>query len=118
MLIRIKNASAVKKETVFVPYSKMKMAIAAILEKEGYIKKAEHRGKKAKKVIEIILNSGALSDVRRISKPGLRVYAPSKELSRYSREKGLTIISTSKGIFTAKEAKQNNLGGELLCRVW
>lgn len=123
MLIRLKNAVSARHDTASVPYSKLKMAIALILEKEGFIKKAEHKGKKAKKAIEINFvydenKDPVLKDVKRISKLSARVYAQSKDLARLSREKGITIVSTSKGVFTTKDAKKQNLGGEILCRIW
>lgn len=123
MLTRIKNASAVKKETVLIPYSRLKMAVAMLLEKEGYLLKTEHRGKKAKKVIEAVLSydenkNSKITDVRRVSKLSARVYVPSKDLFKLSRQKGVFIISTPKGLLTAKEAKKENVGGEILCQIW
>lgn len=123
MLIRIKNASAVKKDTVIVPYSKIKMAIAKTLEKEGYIKKAEHKGKKTKKFIEIILDydenkNPKVFGMRRISKPSVRIYSEWKRLAPYTRKKGIVILTTSKGLLTAFEAKNQKIGGEILCHIW
>lgn len=123
MLIRIKNASAVKKDMVVAPYSKLKMAIANILEKEGYIKKAEHRGKKAKKFIEILLaydenKNPKILGVKRVSKPSVRTYSKSNALAPYARKKGIVILTTPKGLFTAREAKNQKIGGEILCHIW
>lgn len=123
MLTRIRNATAVKKETVSFPYSKFKMALAMVLEKEGYGAKVEHRGKKAKKIIDMEIiyeadSSPKISGIKRISKPSVRIYKTAKELGTYSKNRGIMIVSTSKGLFTSKEAKEKNLGGELVCRVW
>lgn len=123
MLITIKNAVLVRKETASVSYSKLKMAVALVLEKEGFIKKAEHKGKKAKKAIEIALaydedKNSVITDVKRISKPSARTYSTVKDLLRLNRSEGIVIVSTSKGVMTAREAKRDNLGGEVLCRVW
>lgn len=123
MLIRIKNASAVKKETVFIPYSRLKMSLAMLLEKEGYLLKTDHRGKKAKKIIEAVLlydenKNSKIINIRRVSKLSARAYISAKELFRLSRQKGIFIISTHKGLLTAKEAKKENIGGEILCHVW
>lgn len=121
MLTRIRNASAVHKETVVMPYSKFKMAIANILFKEGIIKKVEHRGKKAKKTIEITIVSegeNQISGIKRVSKPSLRVYKTAKELQNYIRKKGITLVSTPRGVLTAENAKKENVGGEIICRIW
>ena len=123
MLIRIKNASAVKKNTVSLPYSKIKMEIALILEREGYIGKAEHKGKKAKKIIEIPLiydedKNSAVNYVKRVSKPSRRVYVSAKNIEKRAKNKGLFIISTPKGLLTGSEAKKANLGGEILFYIF
>lgn len=123
MLIRIKNASAVKKDAVVVPYSKFKMAIANILEKEGYIKKAEHKGKKAKKFIEILLSydeskNPKIFGVKRVSKSSVRIYKKSNALAPYAKKKGIVILTTPKGLLTAREAKNQKIGGEVLCHIW
>lgn len=123
MLTRIKNASAVKKDMVVIPYSRFKMAVAMLLEKEGYLSKTEHRGKKSKKTIEAVLSydenkNSKIVNVRRVSKLSARVYVPTKDLFKLSRQKGIFIISTPKGLLTAKEAKKENVGGEILCQIW
>lgn len=123
MLIKIKNAGAAGKQTVVIPYSKFKMAIALLLEKNGYLQKVEHRGRKLKKIIEATIlyaqdNKPVVSDVSRISKQSRRIYKTAKEIAGFRRAKGIIIISTSGGLLTAEEAKKNNLGGEVLCRVW
>ena len=123
MLIRIKNATRAKKESVFIPYSKLKMEIARILKDANFIYKFERRGKKNRKLIEIALNyfadgSSAFSDVRRISKPSRRVYRKFDEIKKVKQGRGISIISTSKGLKTDREARTKHLGGEVICEVW
>ena len=124
MLTRIRNANTAKLETVEVPMSKMKLDIANILEREGYIKKVEVVGEDVKKNIVITMNVAknkedrALTGIKRISKPGLRVYASKDELPRVLGGLGIAIISTNKGIITDKEARKENVGGEVLAFVW
>lgn len=123
MLISIKNALAVKKESVSVPYSKIKMEIAKILAKEKLIKEADHKGKKIKKTIDIILNYGdsgkpAITGVKRISKPSRRIYVGTDKIKTVKHGFGLQILSTPKGLLTNKEAKKEKVGGEVICEVW
>lgn len=130
MLNRIRNALMVLHLTVSIPFSKLKYEIAKILEKEGFIEKVEKKGRKEKKVIEITLKkeetseeSGekikpAISGLRRISKPGQRIYAGAKEIKRVRGGYGMAIISTPKGMMTDKEARKKKLGGEIICEVW
>ena len=123
MLTRIRNAQAVQKATVVVPFSKVKFHIAKVLERRGFIKKVELRGRKTKRVFEITLkyekgNIPIISGIRRISKPGQRMYTPAKELRRVKSGRGIAIVSTSGGVMTDGEAKKKNVGGELLCEVW
>lgn len=123
MLISIKNAQAVGKPTVSVPYSKIKMAIADILVKEKFLKEAEHKGKKVKKTIDMILGydgSGrpAISGVKRISKPSRRVYLPAGKIKPVRQGFGIRIISTSKGLITNKEVGEKKVGGEVICELW
>ena len=124
MLTRIRNANTAKLETVEVPMSKMKLDIANILEREGYIKKVEVVGEDVKKNIVITMNVAknkedrALTGIKRISKPGLRVYASKDELPRVLGGLGIAIISTNKGVITDKEARKENVGGEVLAFVW
>lgn len=121
MLIRIKNACAAEKKTAVVPYSKMKMALALLLEKNGLLKNVEKTGKKIKKTIEMDVaaenQKPFISEISIISKPSRRVYKSVKELRKFYKQRGIVIISTSKGLMTAKEAKEANLGGEIICRV-
>ena len=123
MLIRIKNAGAAEKKTVAIPYSKIKMALALLLEKNGYLSQAEHRGKKSKKIIaaDLIYDANKkpiISAVSRVSKQSKRIYKSAKDMMNLSRAKGITVISTPKGLFTAKEALKMNVGGEVICRIW
>lgn len=129
MLNRIRNAQAVHKNTVIVPWSFLKYKIAKLLEREGFIELAESKGRRPKKVIKIILKyhkqgtlpsreRPAFTHFKRISKPGQRIYASYKELNSYIKRGGIGIISTSKGLMTHKEAIKNKVGGEVLCEVW
>ena len=122
MLNRIKNAQAVLHPQVEVPYSHLKYEMAKLLEKKGFIEKANKAGKKEKKSIEITLKydnkQGAISGLRRISKPGQRIYLPAKKIKKVKGGYGLAIISTSQGLMTDKEAKKQKLGGEILCEIW
>ena len=124
MLTRIRNAKTAKLETVEVPMSNIKLSIAQILEREGYVKKVEVVGEDVKKNIVITMNVAknkedrALTGIKRISKPGLRVFASKDELPRVLGGLGIAIISTNKGIITDKEARKENVGGEVLAFVW
>jgi small subunit ribosomal protein S8 len=122
MLTSIKNAQAVFKETVEIPFSNLKYEIAKILEKEKFIEKVEKKGKKTKRIIEITLKyqdkAPAISGLKRISKPGQRIYLPAKKIKRVKGGYGIAIISTSKGLMTNKEARKKKLGGEVLCEIW
>ncbi|MCR5830179.1 MAG: 30S ribosomal protein S8 [Lachnospiraceae bacterium] len=124
MLTRIRNANTAKHEKVNVPASKMKISIAEILLKEGYIKSYEVVDAGPAKDIVITLKYGKdknekiLTGLKRISKPGLRVYANSEELPKVLGGLGTAIISTNKGVITDKEARKANVGGEVLCFIW
>ena len=123
MLTRIRNAGTAKHETVDVPASKMKKAIAQILLDEGYIKSFQIIDDGTQGVIRITLKylpgkEKAIQGLRRVSKPGLRVYAGAEELPRVLKGLGIAIISTSKGIMTDKAARAANVGGEVLAFVW
>lgn len=124
MLTRIRNANTAKHDTVDVPSSKMKLAIAEILLKEGYIKKYDLVEEGNHKNIRISLKYGAdkkekiITGLKRISKPGLRVYANKDELPRVLGGLGIAIISTNTGVITDKEARKQNVGGEVLAFVW
>lgn len=124
MLTRIRNANTAKHDTVDVPASKMKVAIAEILLKEGYIKGFEIEEVGSFKTIHITLKYGkdknekVITGLKRISKPGLRVYANSTELPRVLGGLGVAIISTNKGVLTDKEARNAKVGGEVLAFIW
>ena len=124
MLTRIRNANTAKHDTVDVPASKMKVAIADILLKEGYIKKYDIEKVGGFDSIHITLKYGQdknekiITGLKRISKPGLRVYASSENLPKVLGGLGIAIISTNKGVITDKEARKLNVGGEVLAFVW
>ena len=124
MLTRIRNANTAKHDTVDVPASKMKLAIANILVDEGYIAKYDLVEDGAFKTIHITLKNGAdknekvISGLKRISKPGLRVYANTEDIPKVLGGLGTAIISTNKGVVTDKEARKLGVGGEVLCFVW
>ena len=124
MLTRIRNANTAKHDTVDVPSSKMKLAIAKILLDEGYIKSYDLVDNGNFKDIHITLKYGKdknekiITGLKRISKPGLRVYAGKDELPRVLGGLGIAIISTNKGVLTDKEARKENVGGEVLAFVW
>ena len=123
MLTRIRNANNAKHDTVDVPASNMKKAIAQILLEEGYIKHFQLIDDGTQGVIRITLKYNAgkekvLSGLRRVSKPGLRVYAGADELPRVLRGLGTAIVSTSKGVMTDKKAREAHVGGEVLAFIW
>ena len=123
MLTRIRNASSAKHETVDVPASNLKKAIAQILLDEGYIKSFELVDNGNQGVIRITLKylakkAPVLSGLKRVSKPGLRIYAGAEELPRVLKGLGIAIVSTSKGVMTDKKARELHIGGEVLAFVW
>ena len=123
MLTRIRNANSAKFKTVDVPASKMKKSIAEILLNEGYIKSYEEINNENQGILRISLKytekgKKVISGLKRISKPGLRIYASKDELPRVLNGLGISIISTSKGILTDKQARKENVGGEVICYVW
>ena len=123
MLTRIRNALTAKHNDVLVPASTVKKAIAEILLQEGYIKGYDLREDGVAKYIHIDLKYGpnkqkAITGLKRISKPGLRVYAGADELPRVLKGLGIAIISTSKGVMTDKQARKEHIGGEVLAFVW
>lgn len=123
MLTRIRNANSSKHESVNVPASKLKIEIARILNEEGYINGYEVIDDGLQGIIKITLKYGAnkqkvITGLKRVSKPGLRVYASKEELPRVLKGLGIAIISTSKGIMTDREARKLNVGGEVLAFIW
>ncbi|MBE0068836.1 MAG: small subunit ribosomal protein [Thermoanaerobacterium sp.] len=123
MLTRIRNANIVRHETVEIPASNTKRAIAMLMLREGFIKAVEEIDDGKQGILKITLKYGpnkerVISGLKRISKPGLRVYAKSNEIPRVLGGLGMAIISTSKGIMTDKDAKKEGVGGEVLCYIW
>jgi small subunit ribosomal protein S8 len=123
MLTRIRNANAARHETVDVPASNLKKSIAAILLEEGYVKSVQHIEGKGQGVIRLSLKylpakEKAITGLRRVSKPGLRIYAGAEDLPQVLRGLGIAIISTSKGLMTDKKARAAHVGGEVLAFVW
>ena len=123
MLTRIRNANVVKHETVDVPASNMKKELARILLEEGFIRGYDVIEEGKQGIIRIQLKYGqtgerVISGLKRISKPGMRVYADKHEVPRVLNGLGISIISTSKGILTDKQARKENVGGEVICYVW
>ena len=124
MLTRIRNANTAKHDTVDIPASKIKVAIADILVREGYIAKYDIIEDGIFKTIHVTLKYGAdknekiITGLKRISKPGLRIYAGAEELPKVLGGLGIAIISTNKGVLTDKDARKENVGGEVLAFVW
>ncbi len=121
MLNRLRNSQAVNKKTVDVPFSKTKYKIAKILESEGFVESAEKKGRNPKKVIRVNLkyedDKPAITGATRVSKPGRRVYVSLKDIKPVKGGYGISIISTSKGIMSNREAKDAGVGGEILCKI-
>ncbi len=123
MLTRIRNANSAKHQTVDVPASNMKKQIAQILLDEGYIKNYKVIEDDKQGVIRITLKytenkSQVITGLRRVSKPGLRIYSNSKDMPKVMKGLGIAIVSTSKGVMTDREARKNNVGGEVLAFIW
>lgn len=122
MITRIKNAFLANKSSVSLPHSKLKEALAKILEAEGYITGFAVKPTVPQKTIELELKYigkiPAITDVKRVSKPGRRVYTPVKKIPKALGGYGVTIVSTSKGVLTGSQAKKIGVGGELLCQIW
>jgi len=121
MLTAIKNALAVRHITVSLPFSKLKYEIGEVLRKKGFIEKVKKRGGIKKAIILTLKYENgepAILGLKRISKPGQRIYLPSEKIKRVKGGYGIAIISTSKGLMADKEARKNKLGGEVLCEIW
>jgi small subunit ribosomal protein S8 len=123
MLTRIRNANTARHESVEIPASNIKREIAEILKREGFIRDAEYIEDNKQGIIRIFLkytqdNQRVITGLKRISKPGLRVYAKSHEVPRVLGGLGIALVSTSQGVMTDKEARKNNVGGEILAYVW
>ena len=124
MLTRIRNATMVKHQIVQVPVTKMSFAIATILKQEGFISDFENYQEENKDYLLLSLKylgksrKSVISEIQRVSKPGLRVYSSSKQLPRVLDNLGIAIISTSQGVMTNLKAKELGIGGEILCYIW
>ena len=122
MIIQIKNGGLAGKRSVVLPYSKEKERIGKILEKEGYVESVEKIGELPKLRLRIILRYTdgihVIDGVKRMSKPGIRLYVDKHSIPSVMGDVGIAILSTSKGVMTGKEAKKEGIGGELLCEIW
>ncbi len=122
MLNQIRNAQAVKKTEVLVPLSKMKYEVAKILSESGFIGEIKKSVKGKIKVLKIILKYDqglpAISGIKRVSKPGQRIYAKTSEIKKVHGGYGISVVSTSKGLMANKDARKAKLGGEIICQVW
>ncbi len=123
MLTRIRNANMARHESVEIPASKIKLAVAKILKEEGFVKDFVFKADSKQGVIKITMKYGqgkerVISGIKRISKPGLRVYAQKDDVPKVLGGLGLAIVSTSQGVMTDKQARQKGFGGEVLCYVW
>jgi len=123
MLTRIRNALVSRHDFTDVPASRLKVALAGVLKKEGYIKDFEMREDGSRKVVRIHLayadtREPVIMGLQRVSKPGLRVYAANREIPRVYGGLGIAILSTPEGVMTGKEARSRGVGGEVLCHVW
>ncbi|MFH1611829.1 MAG: 30S ribosomal protein S8 [bacterium] len=123
MLIRIKNAQSVKHKTVVIPFSKIKLSLAEVLNKNGWLGDIKTGGKKIDKYIELELKydidgQPLIKELKRVSKCGCRIYIKKDEIRSLHQGYGLSVISTSKGLMSDMEAKKIGLGGEVICQVW
>ncbi|KKU52496.1 MAG: 30S ribosomal protein S8 [Candidatus Ryanbacteria bacterium RIFCSPHIGHO2_12_FULL_47_12b] len=123
LLVRLKNAQAVKKESTTVPYSALLWEIAKVLEGAGFISKIDRKGKRVRRFLEATLvynenGEGRISGARRISKQSKRVYKKAKELYPVKHGQGIEVVSTSHGVMTAAEARKGGVGGEILFEIW
>ncbi len=123
MFNRIRNAQAVSKEKVHVPFSNLKFEISKVIKKEGFIEGIKKKKKKKKKMLEIELRydkegSPAILGVERVSKPGQRIYKKSSSIPYVKGGYGVSIVSTPQGVMTGKKARKMNLGGEILVKIW
>lgn len=122
LIIRIKNAVLARKIEVRLPHSKMKQAVAEVLAAEGYVTAVATEpapvGKELVITLKYVGKQSFVTDVRRLSKPGRRLYSPATQIPKTLGGYGITIVSTNKGVMTDKEARKQNVGGELLCQIW
>ena len=123
-LARLKNGYLAKKRQIFVPYSKIKENLAKILVEEGYLTNSKKQKAKSKKQDELVLTlkyegkKPALTDIQRVSKPGLRIYVGKTKIPKVLGGLGIAIVSTPRGLMTDKEARKKWLGGEVICKIW
>jgi small subunit ribosomal protein S8 len=122
-IIQLKNASAVKKDRVLVGYSQLLFTVAETLKERGFVADVDKKGRKGKKLLEVTLayrpdGSAVLTDVKRHSKPGRRLYGKSKEMHSIRNGKGVMVVSTPAGVMSAESAKERKVGGELLFSAW
>ena len=117
-LVRIKNGYLARKKEVVIPWSKTKEGLTNILISEGYLENYELKEHELVIGLKYDKKRPSLTDIKRVSKPGLRIYAKKTKMPRVLSGLGLTIISTSKGLMTNRQAKEKGLGGEILCKVW
>lgn len=123
MLTRIRNASAARHEKVVIPASRLKLRIAEVLKDEGFIKDFVRHEEGPQGAITVLLKysadrAPAITDIKRVSKPGLRRYVPTDSIPRVLNGMGIAILSTSKGVMVDREARKQKVGGELICTVW
>ena len=122
MLSRIRNAVAVGKAEVSLPYSAQKQAVADILVKNGFLKSITASDEADRKILNIAINDedsvATITEIRRVSRPGRREYVQAKEIPMVKRGRGIVVISTSRGVMSGEEAKRQQLGGELICQVY
>jgi len=122
MLTSIRNAQAVSKETVSFSFSKIKFEIAKLFKKEGFIDKVDKKRRGVKRIIEISLKydekKPVISGLKKVSKPGQRLYFGAQEIKLVRSGYGIAIVSTSKGLMTNKEARKQKIGGEIICEIW
>lgn len=122
MLNRIRNGYAVEKESIDVPYSRLKFEIAQVLEKYGFVGKLERSGKKGKKLLHVALNyvdgKPKIEQIKRISTQGQRIYTACSDLKKVMGGAGISILSTSKGIMSNIDARKQKVGGEIIAQVW
>lgn len=122
LLIQIKNASMARKAAIDLPYSRMKHAVASILAREGYVDDVDKSGVAPKESLHVKIKyqdgNPVITNLKRVSKPGLRLYVNKKEIPNVVGGMGISILSTPLGIMTGKEARKRGIGGELLCTIW
>lgn len=118
LIVRIKNALEAGHIDVVMPYSKFKMAVLEVIQKNGFIQEFESKNNKDNKDIVIKFGNTSISHIKRLSKPGQRIYVSKRDIPRPLRGLGLIVLSTPKGVISGKEAIRLNTGGELICEVW